>query len=701
MKTDETTRYDVIVIGAGSAGLTAAVGFSKIGKKVLLIEKEHMGGECTNSGCIPSKALLYRAKAYFAAKSIAGESSATENYRADALAYVRGKIEEVRAEEEPERFEKTGIHVVRGEAIFETPCALRVGGERFGFTTAIIATGSTPRMVSIPGLEQSDILTNQNVFVLTEIPAKLLILGSGPIGMELGQAFAMLGSAVTIVTTQSRLAALEDESISPIIQKKFESLGVRMLLVSALVGVEGRVGIVETRGAGGAKETVRVAFDKLLMAVGRVPNIPKGLEAAGILSDERAILTDSQYRTSNKDVYAIGDAASASKFTHMADDAARQVVARIASKKLFRVDNKKSIPRVIYTSPEIASVGLTNAQACAKYDCEEILRLEVPYSANDRAKTDSATDGLMVLVVRRLNGAILGANIVGAAAGELISIFTVAIDRKISLWKLRNIIYPYPTYSLLIKRAGDLFFAETVANLKNDIRYGIRKHAPKLAALLFWGALLYFFQEYRSAHDLSFKEMLVKLALAATTTAWGPFVYMLAYAIRPLIFFPATLLTALSGALFGLPLGILYTVLGENASANFAYAIGRFFGKGLKLEDSFIGNRVDALRKRPFESILFMRLFYVPFDLTNYGAGILRVPWGSYALATLIGIMPGLVTFVALGAGIKDIRTFELTARSFDFANLAIAVAVFAASLFLSHALQRWHAKKEESKSEE
>lgn len=689
--------YDVIVLGAGSAGLTSAVGFAKVGKKVLLVEKEHIGGECTNSGCIPSKALLHHAKTYCAARDISGETQDLEKYRKEALTYVREKIQEILDEETPEHFEKMGIDVVMGEAEFITPCRITVNSQEYFYKKAVIATGSLPRTIDVTGLHVDDLLTNQNIFTISEIPEKLCILGAGPIGMELGQAFAMLGSKVTIISRDRRIAALEDPVISPIVQKEFDRLGIRVLYGAALHHVENKMAFVRVNTEDG-NDTVSlsVSFDKFLMAIGRVPQIPKGLDRAKIEYDERAIMTDSQHRTTNKDVYAIGDVALRLKFTHTADDAARQVVTHVASRKIFRVNRKKAVPKVTYTSPEIAAVGLSYEEALKKYSEKEILRIEVSYSANDRARTDRNESGVMIVIARRLSGTVLGANIVGHTAGELISVFTLAIDHKISLWKLRATIYAYPTYSLLIKKVGDQFFTQSIANLKKDLRTLIKKNAPKIIALIIWGILLMQFQHYRTMNDLTVREMLLMLYEFVTGTTWGPIVYIAVYAIRPIIFFPATFLTALSGLLFGLPLGILYTVIGENASANLAYWIGRFFGSDLRLEDTFMGRWIMALHKHPFSSVLFMRLFYFPFDLTNYASGILRVPWSSYALATVIGIMPGLTTFVALGAGIKDIRTFDFSAESFDFVSLGIAVVVFVLSIVLSRSLKKWRAHRNE-----
>ena len=406
-------------------------------------------------------------------------------------------------------------------------------------------------------------------------------------------------------------------------------------------------------------------------------------------------MVDSQHRTSNKYVYAVGDVAQRLKFTHTADDIARQVVTRVVSKGWLRLNKKKAVPKVTYTTPEIAQVGLSYQAALKKYSAEDIIRIEVPFIENDRAKTDDVTEGKLVVVARRLSGAVLGANIVGPSAGELISVFTLAIDRKISMWKLRSTIFAYPTYSLIIKKAGDFFFAAQIANLKGDLVHTLKKNAPKLIGLIFWSVLLYSFWQYRTVNDLSYTDVLFQLLDFFTASMWGPVIYMILYAVRPLIFFPATLLTALSGALFGFWWGVIYTIVGENASANFAYWIGRFFGKGLKLEDSIIGNWVEALRKRPFASVLFMRLFYFPFDLTNYGSGILKVDWKSYFTATLIGIMPGLTTFVALGAAIdlEEFKTTGLTFDAFDPKFLALSIAIFIGSLMLSRFLKKWRAE--------
>mgnify|MGYP006290221621 CR=1 FL=1 len=688
-------EYDVVVIGAGSGGLTAAVGAAKVGRKTLLIERAHMGGECTNAGCIPSKALLHHAKAYRDARAVSGGSMQSETFRKEAFAYVRKTIKEVLATETVEHFRALGIDVVMGEAEFIDRCALRVDEHTYRYKHAIIATGSRPRTIDVPGLESRQQLTNENLFALPDVPARTLVIGSGPIGMEMGHALALLGSRVTIATIDSEFAKLEDPSIRPILAEQFQQDGVSLLLTAYIDRVEQGEAVFSIKPNGPKGDIAReerVPFDRVLMAIGREPNLPAGLDAAGISYDNRCILVDSQHRTSNKYVYAVGDVAQMLKFTHTADDVARQVITRIASKGWLRVNKHKAVPKVTYTEPEVAQVGLSWEQAKAKYDESELRRVEVPLSEVDRARTDNATGGLLVVIARKLSGQIVGAHYAGPRAGEIIAIFTLAIDQKISLWRLRRTIYAYPTYALIIKKAADAFFAEQIANLKSDVITLAKRQAPRIVAIIFWLSLIIGFQYYRSVNDLTYTDVLFQLIDFFTSTIYGPLIYMLLYALRPLILFPATLLTALSGALFGLWWGIIYTIIGENASANLAYGLGRFFGGGLRLEDSVIGNWVQALRKRPFGSVLFMRLFYVPFDLTNYGSGILKVNWGSYALATVIGIMPGLTTFVALGAGV-DLAELQENGVSFDIFNpwfVALSVVIFAVSLGLSKLLKRW-----------
>lgn len=678
--------YDVVVIGAGSGGLTVAVGFAKVGKKVLLVEKEHMGGECTNSGCIPSKALLYHAHQFHIAQKRGGDSDKLEEYRKEALTYVRSVIDSILEEETPETFQKLGIDVVLGEASFTSPQTLQVHDTTYIFSKAVIATGSAPRELSIEGLAPDDVLTNQNLFELEDIPKRLLIIGGGPIGMEMGQAFALLGSEVTIADINDRFAHLEDEAISPIIQKVFENHGVTILLNAQIRRAENKEVLCTID-----KKEKRLAYDKVLVAIGRVPQLPNGLTEAGVAYSEHGIETNTQHQTTNKKIYALGDVAQRLKFTHTADNSAREVVTHAVSKGLVRADTSKAVPKVTYTIPEIAQVGLSYQEACKKYGEQSIMRIEVPLSTNDRAKTHSNTTGLLVVLVRRLSGTILGAHTIGPRSGELIALFTLAIDQKLSLWKLRNTIFAYPTYALLIKKAGDYFFAQQLADLKKDILHLCKKHIAKVLVGLVWAVAVWQLYAYKNAHGMDTTETALMVFDFITMTIWGPVLYVLIYAVRPLTFFPATALTILSGIFFGFWGGLLLTILAANLSAAVAYMVGRFFGKGLSLENSVFGTWITRLREHTFATILTMRLIFLPFDGVSYLAGVLKASFVPFVVATFLGILLGSATFVSIGASL-DIETFRnegFSASIIDVKFLLFSALIFCSSIFISRLLKR------------
>jgi pyruvate/2-oxoglutarate dehydrogenase complex dihydrolipoamide dehydrogenase (E3) component/uncharacterized membrane protein YdjX (TVP38/TMEM64 family) len=688
---NKENMYDVVVVGAGSGGLTSAVGFSKVGKKVLLVEREHMGGECTNTGCIPSKALLHHARNYYQAVAVSGVSDKSETYRSEAFIYVRNIINGILAEETPKTFKKIGIEVVMGEAEFISKHAIKVGETEYQFKQAVIASGSSPRNLTVPGLNETDVLTNQNIFDLKEAPEKLLVIGSGPIGLEMSQALAMLGSQVTIATIDSEFARLEDPAIQPILKASFDKLGITIIHQAFLNRVEGKEAIFDIKDGDAVVSEERVLFDKMLVAIGRTPNLPSGLEVAGIESSPQGITINSQNRTTNKRVFAVGDVAERLKFTHVADDIGRQVVTHVVSKGLFRVNKNKAVPKVTYTSPEVAQVGLSWTDAVAKLGQEQVIRIEVPFANNDRAKTDDETSGLLVVVAKRLSGKVLGANMAGPAAGELISIFTLAIDQKISLWKLQKTIFAYPTYSLIIKKASDYFFAKQIANLKTDVLFTIKKSLPKIILASVWIAALWYLYSWQQMNGVTPTETAFGIFDFIALTAWGPIIYVVAYAVRPLTFFPGTVLTILSGVVFGFYTGILLTIIAANISAAIAYGVGRFFGKDLKLEDGFIGNWVTALRENTFTAMLTMRLIFLPFDGVSYFAGILKTKFVPYLTATFLGTLLGIATFVAIGASL-DVESFRqngITADVIDIRFIITSVTIFVASLVTSRLMKR------------
>jgi len=558
----------------------------------------------------------------------------------------------------------------------------------------VIASGSSPRLMEIPGLTETDTLTNQNVFNLQDVPEKLLIIGSGPIGMEMAQAFAMLGSQVTIASIDSRFAKSEDASISVIMQKEFEDMGITIRLNAYIQKVERGTAIFNIQAGGKVIAETAVPFDKVLIAIGRVPNLPQGLEIAGIKHDTNGIVVDTQHRTSNKYVHALGDVAEKHKFTHTADDSARQVVVHVASKGLIRLNTNKAVPKVTYTQPEMAQVGILWSEAVATYSADRVMRIEVPFTDNDRANTDDATAGVLVVIARRLNGNILGAHIIGPAAGEILTIFTLAIDQNISLWKLQKLIFAYPTYSLIVKKAADQFVGRQLNELVSDSKKSIRRHGLKIVAAGIWITAIIALNSYQTTQGLTTTQSAINLFNVITMTLWGPLLYVLLYAIRPVTFFPATALTILSGIFFGFLWGIILTVIAATLAAGVAYWVGRFFGANLRLEDSALGNSISTVREHTFSAVLTMRLIFAPFDLVSYAAGVLRTKFTPFISATFLGIILGTATFVSIGASL-DLQEFATTGFSlnlFEPKFLTLSGGIFIASLLLSKFLTRWKA---------
>lgn len=433
----------------------------------------------------------------------------------------------------------------------------------------------------------------------------------------------------------------------------------------------------------------QIPFDKVLVAIGRVPNLPEGLEVARIKSSPFGIVVNKNWQTNNKDVYALGDVSARLKFTHVADDIARQVVTRIISQGLFSIKDKV-VPKVTYTEPEIAQMGLSWDEAKEELGEEKIRRIEVSFANNDRARTDDDTEGMLVVVAKRLSGKILGAHIIGPRAGELIGTLTLAMENNISLYRLRSTIFAYPTYSLIIKKAGDYFLAQQFIDLKTDLFYATKKLAPKLIVAGLWIYGLVSLYVYQQSFGLTPSELSLKIFMAITSTPWAPLLYIVAYTIRPITFFPGTALTILSGVFFGL-WGILYTIVGASLSAAVAYFVGSYFSQAIAGYKKSLSNWTDYLHKNPFMAILMMRLTFFPFDLVAYGAGLLKIPFTPFLLATMLGTLLGITTFVAIGASIsvEEFAKNGITADAINLNFILISLAIFIASHIAAEYIKR------------
>jgi pyruvate/2-oxoglutarate dehydrogenase complex dihydrolipoamide dehydrogenase (E3) component len=458
---------DICVIGAGSAGLSVAAAAAMFGVPVVLVERDRMGGDCLNVGCVPSKALIAagaRAQAIRDSGPFGITAGQPQVNYAQVHAHVHRVIAAIAPNDSVERFTALGAQVIKGEARFINRSTLMVGEQAIKPRRIVIATGSRPAAPSIPGLDQIAFLTNESVFSLKSLPERLLVLGGGPIGVELAQAMARLGSTVTIVEAQSLLSR-DDPEAAGIVRRALLRDGVTLIeqaKVSRAESMRGGIRLVLAATAEAPERTVEGTH--LLVAAGRKPNIEAlDLELAGIASDARGVIVDKGLRTANRRVFAIGDCASGAagglQFTHVANYHAGLVV----RSTLFRLPVKVStpaIPRVTYSHPELASVGLSEAEA--RKASGEIRVLRWPFSENDRAQAERETQGFVKLVTDK-KGRILGVTIVGAQAGELILPWCLAVQKKMAVKDMAGLVFPYPTLSEVSKRAAVSFYAPLAA----------------------------------------------------------------------------------------------------------------------------------------------------------------------------------------------------------------------------------------------
>jgi len=454
-------RYNLVVIGAGTAGLVATAGAAGMGAKVALVERHLMGGDCLNVGCVPSKTLIRAGHAIADVRAAAHFGIGIPDGAAVDFAAVMERVRRVRADISPHdsarRFrDEYGVDIFLGGGCFTGPDTVEVEGATLRFERAVIATGARAAVPPIPGLAEAGFLTNDTVFNLTEQPARLAVLGGGPIGCELAQAFARLGTEVTIIEMGEHFLPREDADAVEILRTAFERDGVDVRLGTVLdrVEVRGDTKVLHLTSSG-SKSTLEA--DAILVGVGRTPNVDGlGLEAAGVRFGNRGVEVDDHLRTANPRIYAAGDVCSPYRFTHAADFMARAVV----QNAFFGFAGRKkvsslTIPWSTYTDPEIAHVGLYEHEAGKRG--LEIDTFTVPMSGVDRAIADGDTEGFVKVHVRKGSGEILGATVVARHAGEMISELTTAMAGKIGLGRLAAVIHPYPTRTEAIRKAGDLY----------------------------------------------------------------------------------------------------------------------------------------------------------------------------------------------------------------------------------------------------
>ena len=450
-------RYNLVVIGAGTAGLVTAAGAAALGAKVALIERSLMGGDCLNVGCVPSKGVISAAR-------VAATVNRAREFGVEApdgvnvnFAAVMERMRRLRARISPNdsaaRFRDLGIDVYFGQGRFIDSNTIDVAGAQLNFKRAVIATGARAAVPPIAGLDGVEHLTNENVFSLTELPKRFGVIGAGPIGCEMAQSFAQLGSEVFLVESEHGILPREDREAAEIVRKAIVRDGVKLLCCSRKLEIKNESGIrltVESHG-----QSCDEPMDKLLVAVGRAPNVENlNLEAIGVEFDKKGVKVNDRMRTTNPRVYAAGDICSPYQFTHAADFMARIVI----QNALFKGRKKSSalkIPWCTYTSPEIAHVGLYETQAADKGI--EVDTYVQQFSDVDRAILEGEDEGFAKVHVKKGTDQIVGATIVARNAGDMISEITLAMTHGLGLAKIGGTIHPYPTQTEAIRRLGDQY----------------------------------------------------------------------------------------------------------------------------------------------------------------------------------------------------------------------------------------------------
>jgi pyruvate/2-oxoglutarate dehydrogenase complex dihydrolipoamide dehydrogenase (E3) component len=450
-------KTDLCIIGGGSGGLSVAAGAVQMGASVVLLEGHKMGGDCLNYGCVPSKALIAAGKhahamttgAPFGIKTV----TPTVDY-AKAKDHVASVIAGIEPHDSVERFEGLGVKVISEYGAFISPTQVQAGDTIITARRFVISTGSSPFVPQIPGLDKVPHFTNEDIFDLKTRPDHLIVIGGGPIGMELAQAHVRLGSKVTVLEGMKALGR-DDPEMAAIALERLRAEGIDIIEGAMASEIKGKDGAIAVH----TKDGPTYKGTHLLMAVGRKPNVDKlDLDAAGIEPTRGGIKVDASLKTTNKRVYAIGDVAAGLQFTHVAGYHAGVII----KSALFGLPSKQKtshIPWATYIDPEMAQVGLTEAQAQEKYG-DGLTVVRAQYADNDRARAELATTGLVKVMV--VKGRPIGASIVGASAGELIQIWALALANNLKMSAVAGMVAPYPTLGEVNKRAASAYFTPKI-----------------------------------------------------------------------------------------------------------------------------------------------------------------------------------------------------------------------------------------------
>jgi pyruvate/2-oxoglutarate dehydrogenase complex dihydrolipoamide dehydrogenase (E3) component/uncharacterized membrane protein YdjX (TVP38/TMEM64 family) len=669
----EIKDYDSVVIGAGSAGITMAVGLAGLSKKVLLVS-ETVGGDCTHTGCVPSKRFLYKANQYVQTHEKAERQTIRETIFED----IRSTIQRIETHDR-KALEHPCIAFVQGRAEFESKRQVKItpanGPEYFvTFGTCYIATGSSPLVIPVQDLPAEKCITSDTIFELKKLPETICIIGGGPIGAEMATAFAKFGVQVDLVIRSQLLPNDYPKAVEPV-REQLHKLGVTI-----------HEGVSEMKFQRDRDQLVLVMQDEqkqvtvngsayYVFALGRTPNTQLGLERAGISYDKHGIQVSSQLRTSNSRVYALGDVTTYPKFTHVAYQHARTVIAgRILP---FGSSFNTPIPAITYTDPPVATVGSVE-------ETDRVSIFELDLSQTDRGLIEESNQGKCFVAVDMITGTVKGASIVGRNAEGLILFYTVLVQQNISVFKLGSLISAYPTAANSI----NMLYSQFLKRYRNEFTFRIRsllkRNSVRIITATFW--LIGSVSLYLLLKSIDFNgERVTTILFDLLQSPWGILLYIALYSVRTLISFSAVVLTVLGGLVYGFWGGLALTLVASNLSSSVAYLLGKtvFASEATSPKGSF----KHALQKNAFESVLIARFTFFPYDLLSYMCGALRIPFPAFILATAIGSIPGTIAFTSFGASISNIS--EVSAARLDSRFIVAGLGLMLISLAISYGIKK------------
>ncbi len=680
-------EYDVIVIGSGSGWLTVSIGLAAAGKKVAMVERWLIGGDCTNFWCVPSKALIDIAK-----KKDHADLK-------DALSQARARRQLIQDEETVEKVEKYGMKIFKWIGSFKDKNTILIDGKQeITANKIVISTGShSMKFDDLKWVDAEDILTNETIFELDENIKSLVVVWGGYIGCELAEAFANLWVKVHIVQRNTDLVPREEKESKDLLFQIFKNKGIEVHTSHTISDSNAKEITIEHKTT---KKTQKITFDKVLVALGRTPNTKLlSLETVGISYDRKGIAVDKYNRTNIKNIFAIGDCVAGNpQFTHWANNEWRGVIRNIILPFPKSSTRNAVLPAVLYTNSEIARVGKTEEELIKKYSAEWFHTEILHFEHNDRSKVTEDTTWFIKIHFKRISWKILWATVMGSHAGEILPLLSSAMQNNISGHKLAKLVYPYPTKAELVKRVCDKFVVHTLSNAKKEAVHFLKANKLQLLTALVWGTMLGSFIYYKSAYNLSVEDIAFQLYNFIGGSSIWPIIFIIAYILRPIVFFPWAIMTIMAWALYGLWFGLLYIMLWATLSALSAYILWAIFGKKMvdTAEDGWmVANLKAEADKSPFTSILMTRLLFLPFDPINYIAGFLKVNVKAFLLATAIGILPGTAVFVFAGTAFhgKELTSFSDVTSNIDIKTLLFAWIIFAVIMFLTKILKKKQSK--------